>query len=171
MIYYYFGGKERLFVAVLERAYAQIRDVEQSVDVEGLAPTAAIRRLAELTYDHHTGNPDFIRLVSIENIHRGANLAQSDHLSTMANPVLALISTILDAGRAAGVFREDADPLDVHMLISSFCVFPVANRYTFETLFARDLLDPARLEGYRAMIGDVVVRYLTTLDMSLKPLA
>ena len=64
MIYYYFGSKEQLFVAVLERAYAEIRAAEQTIDVDHLDPVAAIRRLAELTFDHHESHPDFIRLVS-----------------------------------------------------------------------------------------------------------
>src|SRR6201999_3280476 len=51
MLYYYFESKEGLYTAVLERAYAQIRAAEQTVDVEHLDPLAAIRRLAELTFD------------------------------------------------------------------------------------------------------------------------
>jgi AcrR family transcriptional regulator len=161
MIYYYFGSKEQLFVAVLEQAYSEIRVAEQQLQVEGLEPVAAIRRLAELTYDHHTAHPDFLRLVSIENIHRGVHLATSERLGSLANPVLDLISTILDAGVAAGVFRVGVDPLDIHMVISSYCVFPVANRYTFREIFGRDLLDPERHEGYRRLLGEMVVAYLT----------
>jgi hypothetical protein len=63
---YYFGGKERLYIAVLERAYAQIRQAEQTIDVEHLGPVTAIRRLVEITFDHHEAHPDFIRLVSTE---------------------------------------------------------------------------------------------------------
>ena len=74
MIYYYFGSKERLFVAVLERAYAGIRAAEQTIEVDHLDPVAAIRRLAELTFDHHESHPEFIRLVSIENIHRAEHM-------------------------------------------------------------------------------------------------
>src|SRR3954468_23080244 len=54
MIYYYFGSKEQLFIAVLERAYTAIRKVEQQLDVDGLDPEAAVRRLAELTFDHQS---------------------------------------------------------------------------------------------------------------------
>src|ERR1035437_454029 len=36
MIYYYFGSKERLYVAVLEKAYEDIRVTEQFIDVESL---------------------------------------------------------------------------------------------------------------------------------------
>ncbi len=48
------------------------------------------------------------------------------------------------------------------MLISSFCIFRIANRHTFGALFGRDLADPALREHYRAMVGDLVVAYLTS---------
>ena len=160
MIYYYFGGKEQLYVAVLERAYATAREAEREVDVDDLEPAAAIRRLAELTFDHHESHPDFIRLVSIENIHHADHLRTSPMLPGLAAPAVDVLSGILERGRRAGLFREDVDALDVHMLISAFCVFRVANRHTFGALFGRDLTDPARRDTYRAMLGDMVVSYL-----------
>ena len=86
MIYYYYGGKEQLFVAVLERAYAEIRAAEQTIDVDHLEPAAAIRRLAELTFDHHESHPDFSRLVSIENIHRAEHIAGRDDFAGAEQP-------------------------------------------------------------------------------------
>ena len=162
MIYYYFGGKEQLWIAVLERAYAGIRLAEQAIDVEHLDPLAAIRRLAELTFDHHDSHPDFIRLVSIENIHRAEHLARSPDFALLNSPVIELIGRILDRGRQSGAFRRDVDPLDLHMLISSYCVFRVANRYTFRAIFGRDLGSRDAREHYRAMLADAVEAYLTT---------
>ncbi|MER8157481.1 TetR/AcrR family transcriptional regulator [Streptomyces sp. NPDC094472] len=163
MIYYYFGGKEQLYVKVLERAYTGIREAEQAVDVTGLDPAEAIRHLAELTFDHHTAHADFIRLVSIENIHRAEHLVKSETLAKAGTPVIDLISGILARGREQGVFRDDTDTdaVDVHMMISSFAVFPVANQHTFGTLFGRDPLDPERRAHYRRMLGDMVVAYLS----------
>ena len=162
MLYYYFGSKEGLFVAVLERAYAQIREAEQAIDVTDLDPVEAIRRLAELTFDHHESHPDFIRLVSIENIHRGEHVKRSESLQGLNTPAIDLIEQILTRGREAGTFRTDVDALDVHMLISSYCVFRVANRHTFGAIFGRDLRAPERRDGYRQMLGDVVVAYLSS---------
>ncbi len=162
MIYYYFGGKEQLYVAVLEQAYSQIRDAELAIDVDRLEPVAAIRRLAELTFDHHDAHPDFIRLVSIENVHEAVHLATLPTLHELRAPTIEMISRILDAGRAGGVFTAPVDALDIHMLISSFCVFRIANRYTFRALFGRDLTDPARRAAQRQMLGDLVVAYLTS---------
>jgi AcrR family transcriptional regulator len=161
MIYYYFEGKEQLFVAVLERAYAGIRHAEQQIDVEHLDPVSAIRRLAELTFDHHEANPDFIRLVSIENIHRAEHLARSPDLARLNVPAIELIAGILERGRASGAFVRDVDAVDLHMMISAFCVFRIANRHTFGTIFERDLTSPELRGHYREMLANMIVGYVT----------
>ena len=112
---------------------------------------AAIRRLAELTFDHHESHPDFIRLVSIENIHRAEHLAGSKALARMRTPAIDITGRILERGYAEGVFRREVDAIDVHMMISAFCVFRVANQHTFGTIFGRDLMSP---EAARALPGD-----------------
>ncbi|MGW1721705.1 TetR/AcrR family transcriptional regulator [Streptomyces sp. NPDC002306] len=161
MIYYYFGGKDQLFTAVLERAYAVIRRAEQELDVERLDPVAAMRRLAEVTFDHHERHPDFIRLVSIENIHGAVHIAASAKLGRIGSPALDVIRRILVSGQESGLFTADVDAVDLHAMISSFCFFRVSNRHTFGALFGRDLVDPARRERHRAMLGDMVIAYLT----------
>src|SRR4051794_3357079 len=161
MIYYYFGGKQGLYAAVLEAAYRRIRSEEQTIDVDHLEPEAAIRCVAELTFDHHEAHPDFIRLVSIENIHRAEHMAKLDEFVALNSPAIAVLEGILERGHADGTFRRRIDPVDLHMMISAFCVFRVANRHTFGTLFGRDMLDPQLRERYRRMVGDMVVSYLT----------
>ena len=160
MIYYYFGGKEQLYVAVLERAYATIRAAEQTIEVDHLDPPAAIRRLAELTFDHHESHPDFIRLVSIENIHHAEHIAGRDDFAGQNSPAIELIERILARGREDGSFTREIDAVDLHMMISAFCVFRVANRHTFGAIFDRDLVDPKLRDRYRRMLGDMVVEYL-----------
>jgi AcrR family transcriptional regulator len=161
MIYYYFGSKERLFVAVLERAYVAIRAAEQTIEVDHLEPAAAIRRLAELTFDHHESHPDFARLVSIENIHRAEHIAGREDFAGQNTPAIELIERILERGRRDGSLTRDIDAVDLHMMISAFCVFRVANRHTFGAIFDRDLTDPALRDRYRRMLGDMVVEYLS----------
>jgi AcrR family transcriptional regulator len=164
MIYYYFGGKEQLYIAVLERAYTQLRDAEQTLDVDHLDPLMAIRELAELTFDHHERHPEFLRLVAIENIHRAEHIKRSSVLTSINTRAVDLIARILQRGREQGAIRRDVDPLDVHMLISAFCVFRIANRHTFQAIFGRDLGDRGRRPHYRKMLGDIVVAYLTRAE-------
>jgi len=160
MLYYYFGGKEQLYQEVLQQAYATIRAAEQTIEVDHLEPTAAIRRLAELTFDHHESHPDFIRLVSIENIHRGEHLTGRDDFAGQNSPAIELIERILDRGRSERCFTREVDAIDLHMMISAFCFFRVANRHTFGAIFDRDLTAPALRDRYRRMLGDMVVEYL-----------
>jgi AcrR family transcriptional regulator len=162
MIYYYFGSKEELYLAVLERAYAAIRRAEQEIDVDHLDPVAAVRRLAELTFDHHEANPSFIRLVSIENIHRAENLRRSSHITGLNSPVIELLARILERGYASGAFTRHVDAIDLHMMISAFCVFRIANQHTFGVIFDRDLTRPDLRDRYREMLGDMVVSYLVS---------
>ncbi|MBL1103276.1 TetR family transcriptional regulator [Streptomyces sp. 5-8] len=161
MIYYYFGGKQQLFTAVLERAYGVLRNAERRLDVEHLDPVAAIRRLAELIFDHHERHPDFVRLVSIENIHGARHIAASETLGRTGSPAVDAIRRSLAAGQESGLFTAGADAVDLHAMISSFCCFRVANRHTYGALLGRDLMAPAQREHYRTMLGDMVIAYLT----------
>ncbi len=160
MIYYYFGSKEGLYLAVLERAYTAIRIAEAALDLDLLPPRAAIQRMVEFTFDYHDGHPDFVRLVSIENINQGRFIARSSTIRTVSMSVAQVLQRILDRGRAAGLFRADLDALDVHMMISSLSIFRVANRHTFTTLFPFDMDDAALRQKHRAFMVDAVLRSL-----------
>jgi AcrR family transcriptional regulator len=160
MIYYYFRSKEGLYLAVMEAAYRGIRELERGLDIAGLSPMDALRRLAETTYDHHTSHRDFVRLVQIENIHRAEHLAKSTAINEMGSTAIETLTEVIDRGIAAGEFRSDVDALDVHAIISSYAIFHVANRYTFRALFGRDLLDAERHDHYRHLAGELVVGFM-----------
>ncbi len=160
MIYYYFGSKEGLYLAVLEGAYAAIRRDEQALGLDWLPPLEAIRRLVEFTFDYEEAHPEFIRLVSIENIHNGRHIAESKTIQAVNSPVIATLARVLDRGKRDGVFRPSVEPTDVHMLISAVCFFRVSNRHTFGALFGCDLLDPAMRARHKAMLVDAVLHLL-----------
>jgi AcrR family transcriptional regulator len=160
MIYYYFGSKEGLYLAVLERAYAKIRALENRLNLEDLEPEAAMRSLIGNTFDHDDANPDFVQLVSIENIHRAEHLKNSDVLKRTNYAVIDIIAAILDRGAAAGVFKRKIDPVDLHQMISAECFFRVSNRYTFGAIFNRDLTAQEHKMRHRQIISDMILAYL-----------
>lgn len=162
MLYYYFGSKEGLYLAVLEQVYGDIRSVEQELDLASLSPVEAIRRMIEFTFDYEEAHPEFIRLVSIENIHHGRHLAQSSTLQKQNLIVIDTLTGILERGRRAGVFRLDIDAVDLHLMISAFCFFRVSNRHTFGILFGCDLTAPLLRAKHKQMIGDAIIRMLET---------
>lgn len=160
MIYYYFGSKEDLYVAVLERAYRGIREAEQAMDLGDLPPADAVRRVAELTFDHHHRHPSFIRLVAIENIHHAAFLKRIGALRELGTPAASLLEEILARGRADGSLRADVEAMDVHMMISAYCVFQIANSHTFGFLFDYEMRSKKQREHNRRVLGDIVVSWL-----------
>ena len=74
MIYYYFGSKEGLYVAVLEEAYRRIRSIEGRLNLGDLPPDEALRQLVGSTFDYYIEHPEFVRLVMNENIMDGAHM-------------------------------------------------------------------------------------------------
>lgn len=160
MIYYYFRDKEGLFTAVLEEAYSRIRSIEATLDLEHLEPRAALAELVSFTVTYQNANPDFIRLVVIENIHGGTHLKASKVIRDLNVSVITALARIYERGRAAGLFREGIDIVDLHMTISALSFFNVANRATFSQIFQRDMTSPAALAHRRDVIIDTVLRFV-----------
>ena len=64
-------------------------------------------------------------------------------------------------GQQEGTFRRDVDPIDLHMSISALCIFNIANRATFSTIFKRDMASPKALNVRRAQVVDIIARYVS----------
>jgi AcrR family transcriptional regulator len=135
MIYYYFGSKDGLYLAVLEESYRRMRAIESDLHLDDLPPVQALQRLVEFTYDHHRDNEDFIRLVMNENIQRGDYLRQSQSIQQLNTKAIESVRDVYVRGVAQGVFRPGLDPVDIHSAISAFTFFNVSNRHTFGLIF------------------------------------
>ncbi|MBU4527782.1 MAG: TetR family transcriptional regulator [Hoeflea sp.] len=161
MIYYYFGDKNGLYQSVLEQAYRTVRHGEKELQLDDLSPADALRQLAEFTFEHHRRNPDFIRLVMIENIHHGDYLKNSDEIRALNETAISRVAAIYNKGVAAGVFRKGIVPVAIHWQISALSFFNVSNRMTFSHLFGEDLFDEAGQALLRRHIGDSIVRFVS----------
>lgn len=160
MLYYYFGSKEGLYEAVLDKVYGDIRALEQDLHVSELEPAEGMRRLVEFTFDYHDRHRDFVRLVTIENIHGAKYLEQLKTFRSRNASVIATIEDLLARGVASGEFRDDIDPIDLHLMISSLCFHRVSNRWTFGTAFGRDPSHPRLRVKHREMIVDAILRFV-----------
>ncbi|MEJ2804050.1 TetR/AcrR family transcriptional regulator [Comamonadaceae bacterium PP-2] len=158
MIYYYFGSKEGLYVAVLEEAYRRIRHIETDLHLEDLGPEDALRRLVSFTVEYQWKNQDFIRLVMNENIHRGEFLSQSEIIRELNIPAIEAVQAVYERGVTEGVFRAGLDPVDLHMSISALSFFNVANQHTFSLIFDRQVDIDARARDSAEMLVRFVKR-------------
>ena len=160
LINYYFGSKERLYLAVLERVYAEIRDAERSLELDHLPPVDAMGRIVDFTYDYYVQHEYFVRLVVAENQARGRHMKRFPSLRTLNRPIVDLLGTVLGRGQADGTFRRDAEPVDVHMTIAALGMFNVTNQYTFGTLFQRNMGGKGDVARRRRMVSDIVLTWL-----------
>jgi AcrR family transcriptional regulator len=166
MIYYYFGDKQGLYRQVLEDSYREVRAGEEALELDHLAPVDALRRLVEFTFDHHNRNPEFIRLVMIENIHNAKYLKQSPEIGALNKPAIERLERIYRRGLASGEFRDGLNPLDLHWQISAFSFFNVSNHATFTGIFGAPSGPYGRQEALRAQVVDMVLRFVVAGDSS-----
>ncbi len=157
MIYYYFGDKEGLYCAVLERVYALLRKSEDMLDVAGLDPVEALRRLVVATFDAHVNAPQFIRLVMIENIHNAEHLKKSDIVPKLNRSIIDKLEDVCARGKAAKLFRAGTDALQLHWMISAFSFYNVSNRATFSASFGASLLGPDQQAALKERLADMVL--------------
>jgi AcrR family transcriptional regulator len=164
LINYYFGSKEKLYIAVLEQVYGEIREAESRLDLDHLAPVEAIRRIVEFTYDYYVGHEGFVRLVVAENQARGRHLRKSRMMRTLNRPIIERLARVIARGQDGGLFRPDVDPVEMHKSIAALGMFNVTNRYTFGAIFQREMGSAGDLARRRDIVADLIISYLTNFQ-------
>lgn len=165
MIYYYFGDKDGLYQQVLIEAYREVREGEHKLDLEHLEPLAALKKLVEFTFDHHRRNPDFIRLVMIENIHHGDYLKHSSLIQSLNKPVIERLERIYARGLEQQLFREGITALELHWHISALSFFNVSNQTTFSLSFGKSLFTKAGQSALKQQVVEVILRFVLKPDL------
>src|SRR5262245_28724253 len=160
LINYYFGSKEKLYIAVLEQVYGEIREAEGKLDLDHLAPVDAVRRIVEFTYNYYIEHEGFVRLVVAENQARGRHLRKSKMMRTLNRPIVERLARVIERGRKEGRFR-DADPVEVHKSIAALGMFNVTNQYTFGGIFQREMGRKGNVARRRELVADMIISYLT----------
>jgi AcrR family transcriptional regulator len=160
MLYYYFGGKEDLFLAVLERAYESIRGEEQKLRLTDLPPAEGVSQLVVFTWNYYLAHPEFMTLLNSENLHRAQHLKRSRKIRAMHSPLVATLSEVLERGARAGLFRAGVDPVQLYVSIAALGYFYLSNNHTLSTIFGRDLMAPRAKATRLAHIKALVLGYL-----------
>jgi AcrR family transcriptional regulator len=157
MLYYYFGSKEALFLAVLEAAYERIRTAERELDLEHRDPREALKRLVDFTWSYCRKHPEFLSLLNSENLYKGHHLERSKRVHRLHSPLVDTLRDLLRRGERSGLFRPGIDPVQLYISIAAEGYFYLSNRYTLSSIFARDLMAPRALAGRARHIRDMVL--------------
>jgi AcrR family transcriptional regulator len=168
MLYYYFGSKDGLFMAVLEQTYARIREAEKSLSLLDVPPEEGVRRLVRFTWEYYIEHPEFLTLLNNENLHGAAHLKRSRHVQAMNSPVIDTLRRVLDRGRAEGRFRAGVDALQLYISIAALSYFYIGNSHTLSAVFGRDLATHRARRERLAHMTEVVLGYLRPVDVPLR---
>lgn len=160
LIYYYFGNKDELFLAVLERTYADIRSAEQALHLDAMDPVEAVRQLVSFTWHYYLEHPEFITLLNSENLHQAVHLKQSARIQEMNSPLVQMLADVLERGRRDALFRDGVDPIQLYISIASICYFYLSNNATLSTVFGRDLRAPKALAQRLSHMTELVLGYV-----------
>lgn len=145
VLYHHFGGKDALFMAVLEHMYQVIRERQNDLEIRDLEPVAGMKKLVIFTGQVWIQYPQFLRLLHSENLLEGRHVKQSSVISRMYSPLVDTITQLLKRGEDAGIFRKNIDPIDLYISISALTAHYISNRYTLESIFETPLMTPQRI--------------------------
>ena len=160
LVYHYFGDKDALYLAVLEWVYEEIRAQERKLNLEGLPPEKAIKKLIESSFDHLAAHPDFIVLLNDENRGGARHVRGSRRLPAMHSPLVSLVSSILGQGVKAGIFRKGVNPVHLYISIAGLSYFYFSNTPTLSAIFGKDLSSRTARQARRRHVVDLVMHSL-----------
>lgn len=163
MIYYYFGSKEKLFVKVLEHTYEQFNRAESTLQLDPSTPVQTLRQLVAFVWGYYVSHPEFVAILSIENLHKGKHARQSGELRRLSGEAVGVLRPIIDAGQQQGLFRQDVDIKHVYLMIASLCYFYNSNLHTLSSFLGQDMAAPGERTDWLAFIQDMVVRGVMVL--------
>lgn len=164
LIYYHFGDKDSLYLAVLEHAYSEIRQREHDLNLSGDEPVEAMKKLVGFTFDYVAEHREFVRLLINENLLEARFVRRSKLINQTSSPIVDLLRHTLQRGRAAGVFRDDVDPVQLYISMAALCFFYIGNIHTLSTLFDRDFNRPGLLQERRRHVTEFVLGYLRPME-------
>lgn len=160
MLYHYFGKKEDLYIAVLERTYTSLRAAQTQLKLSDLPPAEAIETLIRFTWNYHLQHPELLSIMTAENMLQGRYLARSERVRDLNTPLMTMLAEVLERGAAQGIFRPNVSPLQLYLSIASLGSFFIATRCTLSTLVGRDLTNEEEMETRARHIVDMILRYL-----------
>jgi AcrR family transcriptional regulator len=158
MIYYYFGSKEGLFIAVLEDTYRRFNEAESALVLDIAQPAVALQTVIRFIWTYYQKHPDFITLLNTENLHRGKHIGKSPRAREYSSPAISVIASVLRSGAQQGLFRSDISARDLYLMIAAMGYFYLSNRFTLSSFLGENLDAPEALAHWEGFIIDAVQR-------------
>jgi AcrR family transcriptional regulator len=157
MLYYYFASKEGLYLRVLEGVYTDLGAAEGALVLDPAHPVEAFDALIEFTWRYYLEHPEFVALLSNENLQRGRHIAKSLSVAKLSRPVLDILGRVLAEGERQGLFRPGLDVRNVYVTLAALGYFYLSNRYTLSSFLDRDLMRREECDAWLEEITRVLM--------------
>jgi AcrR family transcriptional regulator len=158
MIYYYFGSKEALFIAVLEEMYRHFNEAESKLALSADEPLESLTAVIRFMWNYYEKNPEFITLLNTENLHRGRHISKSLRAREYSSTAIEILGRVLASGATKGLFRSETSARDVYLMIAAMAYFYLSNRYTLSAFLGEELDTAAAKAHWEAFVIDAVMR-------------
>ncbi|MEO8924930.1 MAG: TetR family transcriptional regulator, partial [Caldimonas sp.] len=109
------------------------------------------------TWNYYLAHPEFVALLSNENLQRGRLITRSVKVKQLSRPVLDILGTILAEGARQKLFCRDLQVHQVYLTIAALGYFYCSNRYTLSSFLGNDLMRTDRCDAWLAEITRVML--------------
>lgn len=152
---YFFGSKAELYSAVLDRAFAEVREAVRTGRARALASSESHHTILAGAvsdyFDFLAARPNFIRLIEREALSGARQLDGAGHLSA-GQEALAAISVELGLDEAGS-----GDAAQLLLSVIALCWFPLIHARTVAPAVGVELHDGASLARRKRHVVDLVL--------------
>ncbi len=152
ILYRYYGTKDELYLAVIDRLNRTYAEVLLNVDYSCLDPESAIKEYTRHVFDICHQHRAIIGM----DIWRTSYIP--DMSKTLTKRAMDSLSDILTRGQDAGIFRKDMDPARFFAISLSFAMGVVASAKTMSSLTKADFESSDAMEYWREFCADAGLR-------------
>jgi TetR/AcrR family transcriptional regulator len=157
LLYYYFKDKETLYGAVLDDAFAGLKNAVFQVLDSNLPPREKILEYAKAYFDFIASNQLYPRLMQREMMR--AREGHSHHIEKVIKsyiqPIFTRVSEVMRQGIASGEFRR-VDPVQFVPSMVAMIVFYFSSAPMMQRIVGFNPLTPERIAERRAAVIDFI---------------
>ncbi len=157
MLYYYYGNKQRLYHAVIENLFSQLRSSIEAARPAKASPRGHLLAYVNGYFDFVSTHPNYPRVVQREVMESGPQLHWI--VQQYFRPFHRRLCRAIEQGIAAGEFQP-VDPHHTVFSIIAITVFYFAAAPVLSEVLGRDALRPQAVAARKRAILDFLARGL-----------
>lgn len=166
MVYHYFQDKNDLYQESLKCIYERFYSLEIELGTMMLPAEHLLETLVRRYYLFLSEHPQFVRLISYENLNRG-RAASKLQLHGQKAPVVTALTLALDKGKADGRFNSDIDVTDLLVSIFALCFFYFSNYFTMSLFLGERAMNRSKVEKRIKHVVSLLLEGITVHDLKV----